>query len=104
MFDLPNAFYISTAIIILSSTTMHWAILSVKKNKIENTRLALMITLALGLGFAFTQFLGWSQLVDNGIYFTGNPSGSFFICNYACALGHMVAAIIVPHLNVNLKC
>lgn len=103
VFDLPIAFYISTAIIILSSISMHWALLSVKKDKIENTRLALIITLALGLGFAFTQFLGWSQLVDNGIYFTGNPSGSFLYAITFVHLGHMVGAIIAI-INVNLKC
>ena len=102
VFDLPTAFFISTALIVLSSFTMHWAIISVKKDNLNNTGLALMITLALGLGFAFTQFLGWSQLVDKGIYFTGNPSGSFLYTLTFVHLGHMVGAIISV-INVNLK-
>ena len=103
VFDLPTAFFISTALIVLSSFTMHWAIISVKKDNLNNTGLALMITLALGLGFAFTQFLGWSQLVDKGIYFTGNPSGSFLYAITFVHLGHMVGAII-SIIIVNLKC
>ncbi|NNC84755.1 MAG: hypothetical protein HKN75_01660 [Bacteroidia bacterium] len=103
VFDLPSAFHVSTVLILISSLTMHWALTSIKKNNLEKTRLALMITLGLGLGFCFTQFLGWSQMVSQNIYFNGNPSGSFLYAITVVHLGHMVAAIIAI-INVNLKC
>lgn len=102
LFNLPTAFYFSTVIILISSVTMHWAILSVKNNNLPNTRTALLMTLTLGLGFCFTQFLGWSQLVAQGIYFVGNPSGSFMYVITALHVAHMVAAIIYL-IFVNVK-
>ena len=70
-FDLPDLFMVSTVLIILSSATLQWAISSVKKNNLSNMNLALTLTAVLGFGFVLFQYLSWKQLVDGGIYFTG---------------------------------
>ncbi len=76
-FELPSIFYFSTAVLILSSATMHWAYISAKKDNLSMVKLATGITLTLGLVFLFTQYSGWGNLVDQGVYLVGNPSGSF---------------------------
>jgi cytochrome c oxidase subunit 3 len=70
-FDLPNLFLVSTVLIVLSSATIQWAISSVKKNNLSGMNLALTLTAVLGLGFVLFQYLSWKQLVDGGIYFSG---------------------------------
>ncbi|MFM2190793.1 MAG: hypothetical protein RL491_1179, partial [Bacteroidota bacterium] len=76
-FEMPSVFTYSTIIIILSSISMFWAQRSVAKNDRSGLTKGLTITLVLGLAFCVTQFSAWSELVRQGIYFTGNPSGSF---------------------------
>ncbi len=93
-FELPPIFYISTAFIVVSSLSMQWAIMGVKKNNMGQLRTGLMITLGLGLGFTFTQFAAWSKLVDLGVYFTGNPSGSFLYVLTALHLAHLIGGML----------
>ena len=37
----------------------------------------LLLSLVSGIGFLVFQYMGWRQLVQWGIMFTGNPAGSF---------------------------
>ena len=77
LFELPNLFLVTTGIILLSSGTMHWAYLSVKKDNLESAKLAIALTTILGITFLVGQYLAWGQLVTNSIHLVGNPSGSF---------------------------
>jgi cytochrome c oxidase subunit 3 len=77
VFDLPNSFWITSAIILISSGTMHWAYLAARKDDLEGTKLAISITTVLGLAFLIGQFIAWGDLVKRNVYFVGNPSGSF---------------------------
>jgi cytochrome c oxidase subunit 3 len=98
-FDLPSAFYISTVLILLSSITKHYALVSIKKRgDTQQLLIGLLITLGLGLGFCFTQFLGWIQLVNKGIFFVGHPSGSFLYVITGLHLAHLIGGLI--YLNV----
>jgi cytochrome c oxidase subunit 3 len=94
VFDLPTPFYVSTVIIFLSSITLHMAIRAVKKDQLKAVKINLIITLALGLAFIFTQFLGWSALVKQGVYFVGNPSGSFLYAISGIHIAHLLGGII----------
>lgn len=93
-FELPQLFYLSTAFIVASSISMQWALAGIKKNQTSNLLTGLIVTLGLGLAFAFTQFLGWSQLVDEKIFFVGNPSGSFLYVITGLHLAHLFGGII----------
>jgi cytochrome c oxidase subunit III len=70
-FSLPVLFAVSSVFILLSSVTMQWGLNSIKKNRIKNLRIALLLTLLLGTGFVFSQYYAWSELYHNGIVFTG---------------------------------
>lgn len=70
-FDLPNLFMVSTAMIVLSSVTLQWAVVSVKKNNLKSMNLALILTAVFGFGFVLFQYLSWKQLVEGGIYLVG---------------------------------
>ena len=77
LFDLPDLFYITTLVILVSSGTLHWAYLAVKNDNLETAKLAIGITTMLGIVFLAGQILAWNELVANNIYLVGNPSGSF---------------------------
>ena len=73
-FQLPTAFYISTIIIIGCSITFHLAKKAIKKDNQKATTYFLLGTLALGISFVISQFIGFRQVVDSGYFFTGNAS------------------------------
>jgi cytochrome c oxidase subunit 3 len=90
IFDLPAMFNISSLIIIVSSVSMQLAVFAALKNNIQLLKLMMSITFLLGISFCVTQFLGWAEMVEIGVYLTGNPSGSFV---YVISLVHAVHLI-----------
>jgi cytochrome c oxidase subunit III len=94
LFELPFAFYISTALIILSSISMIYAVSAIKEDKKNTSLLALAVTFLLGLGFMAFQFLGWEALVKQEIFFIGNPSGSFLYVISGLHLAHVIGGYI----------
>lgn len=92
-FELPFVFWISTLLILASSVTHHLALLAAKKNDITKISAYLILTLMLGIGFAFTQFLGWQKLISIKVHLVGNPSESFVYILTGMHLLHMIGAI-----------
>jgi cytochrome c oxidase subunit 3 len=70
-FALPNLFIVSTVIIILSSVSLQWALVSLKKDNLANLKIGVFIAFILGIGFIVCQYLAWKELVSQGIYFVG---------------------------------
>lgn len=77
IFELPQLFWITSIIILISSGTMHWAYLAAKRDSLESVKLATIITTILGVAFLVGQFMAWGDLVAENVFFVGNPSGSF---------------------------
>ncbi|MEM9077229.1 MAG: cytochrome c oxidase subunit 3 [Bacteroidota bacterium] len=95
--DLPQAFIWSTATIMLSSLTYILAKNSVKKNNQKQGTFFLLATLVLGGIFIGLQFVGFSQMLENGYYFTGPTSNikmSYVFLIAAVHIVHVVAGII----------
>jgi len=67
--QLPSAFYISTAVIVLSSITLVLAVRAVKQKQEGRLKLFTVMTFVLGLLFAVFQFQGYKQLIDKGAMF-----------------------------------
>ena len=65
-YDFPPAFYISTALIILSSIILFAGIKIAQKGNAGILKLIVPLTFLLGLGFAYFQWQGYSQLNENG--------------------------------------
>jgi len=97
-FDLPNAFYTSLFLIIVSSITFMLAKFFIKKDNRQLTTLFLIATLLLGVGFIYFQFEGFKELFNSGFVFAGEHSTvkSSFIYGIALThIAHIVAGIIV---------
>jgi len=107
-FELPQALYISTVLILLSSISFIFIKKSINKDKRPLTTIFLIITLILGCSFIYFQIEGYNQLREAGLFFTGKGSlvsSSLLVVISFAHLVHALAGIIVlliilfNHLN-----
>lgn len=89
-FTLPSAFLISTIAIIASSFTFHFALKAMKAGNRKLTTTLLLVTLFLGISFILLQFKGFSQVVENGYFFTGSESSITTSFLYIMVIVHIV--------------
>jgi cytochrome c oxidase subunit 3 len=69
--DLPQMFTFSAVLLVISSLTIYLAKRSIIAGNVGGLKLWLVVTFILGLGFAGTQYLGWSELRSEGNFFLG---------------------------------
>jgi cytochrome c oxidase subunit 3 len=98
-FELPRAFWFSTAAIMLSSLTLFLATKAFKERLMKRYRTMAVFTLVLAVLFIFSQLAGFRELWSKGITLTGNVSYSFLYIivgiHGAHVAGGMVALIIM---------
>ena len=97
-FDLPQAFFVSTVLIVISSLTLFLSQYFLKKDKRALSLLLVVVTLILGVGFIWQQYVGFNQLKSIGLFFTGpesTVSTSFIIGITFMHILHIFAGIIV---------
>lgn len=94
IFELPSLFWMTTVVILLSSVTMQWGYFAARKDNQSTAQLMVFLTFVLGVVFLVGQVYGWRQMVDNSIYFVGNPSGSFVYALTWLHGMHIISAII----------
>ena len=97
-FQLPNAFLISTIVIVLSSFSFLLAKRALKNSDRKATMLWLFVTLILGVIFIFNQFSGFQQILDLGYNFTGPTS------NVTMSYIYLIAVVHILHVVVGLIC
>ena len=96
-FQIPEAFYISLFIILLSSITFYFAKKYVIAQQKKQGMIFLIITFLLGIIFIILQFKGFSEIISSGYFFTGSESSittSFIYLVVLLHLTHIIAALI----------
>ena len=99
-FVMPTQFFISAGIMLFSSLTIQLAAWAFKKENLTFYRLALTATLILSGVFMYSQWAGWQQLQQIGIYLDGNPSGSFVYVISFVHLAHVAVGILLLLVTV----
>jgi cytochrome c oxidase subunit 3 len=97
-FDLPQALYISTLLIVLSSLSFILARKNIRKDNIGQTTIFLIITLIFGVSFIYFQIEGFNQLREAGLFFVGKGStvsSSLLVVISFAHLVHVLVGIIV---------
>ncbi|WP_298763051.1 cytochrome c oxidase subunit 3 [uncultured Polaribacter sp.] len=97
-FELPNSFYISTFLIVFSSITLFLSQSFLKKDKRQLSLVLLVVTFLLGIGFIWQQYVGFNDLKNAGLYFTGptsTVSTSFIIGITLMHVLHLIAGVVV---------
>lgn len=90
---LPWGLWVSTAILLLSSVTMHWAMVSVLKGRQEYLRAAMLITTLLGVLFLFTQTINWIYLLVLHVTATSNLFAFMFYLLTGLHALHVVGGV-----------
>jgi len=97
-FQMPNAFTVSTVVILISSVTFILAKYNLKKGNNRATTMWLLATLVLGIVFIFNQFTGFNQILQLGYNFTGPTS------NVTMSYIFLIAFVHILHVAVGLIC
>ncbi|MGJ8548817.1 cytochrome c oxidase subunit 3 [Winogradskyella wichelsiae] len=97
-FQLPRSFFISLILILISSLTFILAKRALEKNKMQLVSMYLLVTLALGIAFIFSQFKGFGEIISDGYYFTGPTS------NITMSYIYVIAILHIAHVIAGLIC
>ena len=84
---------VSTFLLVLSGYTAVKMRLHYQEENIDKLYRSLKSTFILGLLFIAFQVLGWKELTDRGINFTGIPSGSFLYILSGIHVLHLIGAM-----------
>ena len=98
-YELPKVFWYNTALLLISSATMHWSYVSAKNDNIKNLKTGILATAVFGIAFLIGQYIGWQALVDAKVYFVGNASGSFTYIFTGVHAVHLISGVIVLLVN-----
>ncbi|KEO73127.1 hypothetical protein EL17_12265 [Anditalea andensis] len=91
---MPYAFLISSIVMVGSGFYVGRLIPLFEQEKFWEVRKMLSITLMLGLLFIVLQVIGWIELGDMGLHFTGIPYSSFLYVLTGIHIFHLLGALI----------
>ena len=93
-FEIPQAFWYSTIVILLSSLTIHLSAKAFKERMMARYRKLLTLTMILGVLFVITQYIGFSDLWRNGFTLQSSVSYSFLYVIVGLHGLHVVGGVI----------
>ena len=93
-YKIPRSFIIGTFVLLISGFTVSKLIVYFRDENIEKLRNYMAWTFVLGLVFTVFQFLGWKELKDMGVDFSGFPSGSFLYVLSGIHIFHLLGAMV----------
>ncbi|MBM3425682.1 MAG: cytochrome C oxidase subunit III [Bacteroidetes bacterium] len=91
--QMPLAFLVSTFLLVLSGYTAVKMRIHYQEENSAKLHGSLKATFVLGILFTAFQILGWLELADKGINFTGVPSGSFLYVLSGIHVVHLLGAM-----------
>lgn len=93
-FEFPVAFWYSTAVIVLSSLTLHLAGKAFRDRQMAKYRQLMTATMLLGIAFIVLQVIGFSNLWDAGLTLTKGVSYSFMYVIVGLHAVHVIGGVI----------
>lgn len=91
----PKAFAVSTVILMFSSYMVSKVLPSFEKDNLPQMKDYLAATLSLTLIFVVSQFIGWLELKEAGLYLAEAPAVSFLVVITGLHLVHMVVGFVI---------
>ncbi len=95
-FEIPQIFWYSTAILLISSISMIFAVRAAKKDNFNTLKTAISITFVFGIAFLVMQVMGFSDLIQNKLFFAGSDVASSWL--YALVglhAAHVISGLVV---------
>ena len=93
-YDLPEIFWVTSGIVVLSSIALQVAYYAAKKDNFLLLRTCMVLTVVLGIAFLVGQWYSWVALVDQEVFFVGNPAGSFLYVFTGLHAAHLISGVI----------
>jgi cytochrome c oxidase subunit 3 len=93
-FQLPESFTASTIIIVVSSLVLYFSKKALMKHQNRLSVSLLLGTFILGLAFIYTQFSGFSEIIQSGYNFTGPTSNITMSYIYIIAVVHILHVLV----------
>lgn len=94
VFELPKIFWVSTAVILLSSFTIQMAVKQFKQRQMTRYKQLITLTALLGLVFAALQVWGFSDMAQHGLKLKGPASVSFIYVIVAMHILHVLGGVV----------
>jgi cytochrome c oxidase subunit III len=91
---IPKVFWVSTAVIIISSVTLQMALRSFKQREMNKYRFLIGVTLLLGVAFVVLQWFGFQQLWEQKITLRGSGAGQFLYVIFGLHAVHVIGGLI----------
>jgi cytochrome c oxidase subunit III len=98
--EVPKIFYVSTAVLLISSLTIQVANKAFKERKMQQYRRMILLTTILGVTFIAMQLYGFNQMMESGVIMRGGSgAGQFLYIIFGLhgihVLGGVIALIIM---------
>lgn len=90
----PQLLWLNTALLIVTSVAMQWAVAAARRENAEAARTGLIAVGVLSVAFLAGQFAVWRQLSDSGHYLATNPANAFFYLLTAVHGVHLVGGLV----------
>jgi cytochrome c oxidase subunit 3 len=92
--SVPQIFWISTLVMVLSSLSLQMALRSFKQREMNKYRSLIGITLLLGIAFVVCQWLGFQELWRQQITFKGAGAGQFLYVIFGLHAIHVIGGVV----------
>lgn len=93
-FKFPKAFIVSLVLLLLSSFSISKALPAFRRDDVKALKRYLAITLFLGLAFTISQYIGWYELKQSGIYLSGKAAGSYLYVILGLHVLHLAGGLV----------
>lgn len=90
----PRLLMLNTAVLVLASGAMQWAVVAARRRDVPAVRFALLAGGALGVLFVAGQLLVWKQLGDAGYFLASSAATGFFYLLTAVHAIHVLGGLV----------
>jgi cytochrome c oxidase subunit III len=94
-FNLPGIFWVSTAVILTSSLTIHLALRQFKARNMSSYKQLITLTALLGIAFAVCQVIGFADMKNHGLALDSTVSASFIYVIVGAHILHVLGGVVV---------
>lgn len=94
-FNLPGIFWVSTAVILTSSLTIHLALRQFKARNMSSYKQLITLTALLGIAFAVCQIIGFTDMANHGLTLSSTVSASFIYVIVGTHILHVLGGVVV---------
>ena len=91
----PGLLWLNTALLVMSSIAMQWALTAARRGEVDGVRNGLVVGGGFAAAFLAGQLAAWQQLADWGFFAATNPAVAFFYLITGLHGLHLLGGLVV---------